>query len=526
MLLLIIGQIFLVGAIMQTEQVVYKDVEDWSEDDSRQLDMRGPSLSDKDLEIDQLNEDQMPEPDTESEIASESAPAPEDTQVQPEVLGVKFRSEEAFDIAEFELSQSVKVLRRSQGGKLLRIRVMPGLHAINPEFVALLQKKFDKFSIHQTNKYSEMVFAAHGRIGNPYTASETSGLFRLCVPYQPDKPKFKLPVGEKIVDGVTYYRDRAKTPSGCSDVHILRVEPFSNSTRLFPVLANEGIAQKETLSSMSRRYDAIAGINGAYFTPRGDPIGTLIINRRLISSPLYRRSVFGIAEDDALIFGNPDFSGTLRAGGLSIVIDAVNQPRRGEQLVVYTPEYARSTLTPERGVEIVLVKGKIVGIHDNDALIPPDGVVVSAGGEKAELLKSLRLGQSVTLDYSIDKPWNTIRHAVCGGPRLISEGRKDINGREEKFDNSIVNGRHPRTAVAQTFDGDLLMIVVDGRSKRNSGMKLDELAAYLRTLGTRHAINLDGGGSSSMIVKGRIVNSPSDGSERRISNGILITSRK
>jgi exopolysaccharide biosynthesis protein len=345
------------------------------------------------------------------------------------------------------------------------------------------------------------------------------------VPYQLEKAKFALTVGEKVVDGVTYYRDRAKTGAGCSDVHILRVEPFSTLTRIFPVLAHEGIAQKETLSSMAKRYEAIAGINGAYFTPRGDPIGTLIINRRLISSPLYKRSVFGVSEDDTLIFGNPDFTGTLRSGTLSVAIDAVNQPRRGEQLVVYTPEYARSTLTPERGVEIVLVKGKIVGIHANDALIPPDGVVVSAGGEKAELLKSLKLGQTVTLDYSIDKPWDTIRHAVCGGPRLVSDGRKDINGRAEKFDNSIINGRHPRTAVALTFDGDLLMIVVDGRSKRNSGMKLDELADYLRLLGARHAINLDGGGSSSMIVKGRTVNSPSDGNERRISNGILITSR-
>lgn len=515
MLLLIIGQIFLVGAMMQTEEAVYLDVDDWNEDASRQLDMRGPVTSQKDAEIEQLNEDQMPEP--EGEYEDESMP--------PEILSIKFRAEAAYEIAEFELSQSVKVLRRSQGGKLLRMRVMPGLAKVDPEYIEQLQKKFKKFSIHQTNRYSEFVFAARGRIGDPYTASETSGVFKICVPYQYEKPKFALPASERVVDGVTYYRDRAKTAVGSTDVHILRVEPFSNSTRIFPVLANEGIAQKETLSSMSKRYGAIAGINAAYFTPRGDPIGTLIINRRLISSPLYRRSVFGISEDDTLIFGNPDFSGTLKSGNFSIAIDAVNQPRRGEQLVVYTPEYARSTLTPERGVEMVLVKGKIVGIHANDALIPPDGVVISAGGAKAEVLKQLRLGQSVTLDYSIDKPWNTIKHAVCGGPRLVSDGRQDINGREEKFDNSIINGRHPRTAVALTFDGDLLMIVVDGRSKRNVGMKLSELADYLRILGARHAINLDGGGSSSMIIKNRIVNSPSDGCERRISNGILVTNR-
>jgi exopolysaccharide biosynthesis protein len=515
LLLLTVGQIFLVGAVMQTRQVVYNDIEDWTEENSREIEMRGPGITEKDSALEQLDEDQMPEPEGEVE----------DIVLKPEVLSVSFRSEEAFEIAEFELSQSVKVLRRSQGGKLLRMRIIPGLRPMAPAIIEQLQKKFNKFSIHQTNKYSEMVFSARGRIGDSYTASETSGIFRICVPYQFEKAKFALPVGEKVVDGVTYYRDRAKTGKGRSDVHILRIEPFSSLTRVFPVLANEGIAQKETLSSMAKRYSAIAGINGAYFTPRGDPIGTLIINRRLVSSPLYKRSVFGVSEDDTLIFGNPDFSGTLRSGALSIKIDAVNQPRRGENLVVYTPEYARSTLTPERGVEIVLVKGKIVGIHANDALIPPDGVVVSAGGEKADLLKLLKLGQTVTLDYSIDKPWDSIRHAVCGGPRLVSDGRKDINGREEKFDNSIINGRHPRTAVALTFDGDLLMIVVDGRSKRNSGMKLDEMADYLRVLGARHAINLDGGGSSSMIVKGRVVNSPSDGSERRISNGILITSR-
>jgi len=515
LLLLIVGQIFLVGAVMQSDQTIFTDVEDWSEEDSRQLDMRGSSPAGKDAELDQLKEDQMPE----------SEEGPEDIVIQPEILSVRFRSEEAFEVVEFEMSQAVKVLRRSQGGKLLRMRIMPGLRKIDPRFIEQLQKKFARYSVHQTNKYSEMVFSARGRIGDPYTASDTAGIFRVCVPYQIEKARFALAAGEKVVDGVTYYRDRPRTAAGCSDVHILRVEPFSSLTRIFPVLAHEGIAQKETLSSMAKRYDAIAGINGAYFTPRGDPIGTLIINRRLISSPLYKRSVFGVSEDDTLIFGNPDFTGTLRSAGLSIAIDAVNQPRRGEQLVVYTPEYARSTLTPERGVEIVLVKGKIVGIQDNDALIPPDGVVVSAGGEKAELLKSLKLGQTITLDYSIDKPWDTIRHAVCGGPRLVSDGRKDINGRVEKFDNSIINGRHPRTAVALTFDGDLLMIVVDGRSKRNSGMKLDELADYLRALGARHAINLDGGGSSAMIVKGRIVNSPSDGNERRISNGILITSR-
>ncbi len=528
-MLLLVGQIFLVGAILQTENAVYHDVEKESAQEETELyDMKKKEHAGSERHIEMLGEDQMPEPDlVQVEAASGKNETAENLQpaTAPAILDVKFRTEAAFEVVEFTLSHEVKILRRNQGGKLLVMRLMPAVQPLKADHARLLKEKLSKFSLYHASSYSEMVFAAGGRIGSPYIASETSGVFKLCVPYQLEKAMFAIKTGEQIADGLTYYQDRAKVGDRQADVHILRVEPFSDKISVFPALANEGIAQKEVLSSMAGRYNAVAAINGAYFTSRGDPIGTLIINRRLISSPLYKRSVFGVTEDDTLIFGNPDFSGTLRSGQVSVKINAVNQPRRGDSLVVFTPEYSRSTLTDEDGLELVLVKGKIVGIHERDALIPPDGVVVSAGGEKAAELASLQLGQSVELDYSIDQPWNTIRHAVCGGPRLIEDGRESINGKEEKFDSSIVHGRHPRTAVAVTFDGDLLLVVVDGRTKRNAGMKLNELAAYLRTLGARHAINLDGGGSSSMIVRGRTVNSPSDGNERRISNGILISNR-
>lgn len=510
MLLLIIGQIFLVGAIIKSDSVSFTDVAELEEAEEA-LEMKIPGLGEADLMLDQLSEDQMPEPEA----------GEEELQVTLEDVG--FRQEESFDVVDFSLSQRVKIYRKNQGGSLLRLRLMPAITALTALQQKELEKRFAKFSLYQTDKYSEMLFSAGGRIGNPYVATDSAGLFRLSIPFQREKKGFPVPGGEKVADGVTCYRDRVPVNGLHSDVHILRIEPFSNSIKVFPVLANEGIAQKEVLSSMAKRYNAIAAINGAYFTSRGDPIGTLIINRHLISSPLYKRSVFGVTEDETLVFGNPDFAGVLRSGEVSVKVDAVNQPRKGDGLVVYTPEYARSTLTHEEGIELVLVKEKIVGIHSRDALIPPDGVVVSAGGSKALEIAGLRLGQTVKLDYSIDKPWNLIKHAVCGGPRLISDGQIDINGKEEKFSSSIVHGRHPRTAVALTFSGDLLFIVVDGRSKRSAGMKLSELATYLRRLGVRHAINLDGGGSSSMIVKGKTVNRPSDGGERRISNGILVT---
>jgi hypothetical protein len=270
MLLLIIGQIFLVGAIIKSDSVNYNDVKDWDEA-AQDLEMKAPEFSRQDLLLEQLPEDQMPEP----ELSDEKD---EIEEVSVALEKVEFRSEESYEIVDFILGREVKIFRKNQGGKLLRLRVIPAIEGMTEERKASLESRFEKFSFHETNKYSEMLFAAGGRIGNPYIASDSAGLFRLTIPYLKETKAFLVPGGEKVADGVTYYRDRVPINGRHSDVHILRIEPFSDSIKVLPVLANEGIAQKEVLSSMSKRYNALAAINGAYFTSRGDPIGTLIIS--------------------------------------------------------------------------------------------------------------------------------------------------------------------------------------------------------------------------------------------------------
>lgn len=550
-------QLFLIGAYhFQTKSAEFVELQKYDFNEGF-YNMKSSENNDSE-ELDMLSEDQMPIPEYSDNDTEEQASVTENKQtyelknnnqnnvtktVKAEPLGktskatnteasatifindINFRNEDGYDIAEFIISAPVKIMKKNQGGHLLKVRITPTVHLKNNSLMKELNKRFDKASIYKTNHYTEFLFSSEGRIGSPYTASGTKDLFNLCIPYKSQKGRFCLKNGQYVAEGLTYYKDRTQVGSNYADVHILRIEPLSDKIQILPTLANEGIAQRESLSSMAKRYNAVAGINGSYFTSRGDPIGTLIINRKLISSPLYKRSVFGITDNGTMIFGNPDFSGTLKSDRISEKIDAVNQPRYGNSLVVFTPEYSRSTLTHEDGLELVLVKGKIVGIHTKDALIPPDGVVISAGGIKAERLKRLKLGMSVELDYSIDQPWNTIKHALCGGPRIMANGKIDINGKEEKFSNSIINGRHPRTAVALTMEGDLLLIVVDGRSKTSVGMKLSELGTYLKKIGVIHAINLDGGGSTAMYLNGKIINKPSDGGERRISNGILVTKR-
>ncbi|HXD59885.1 MAG TPA: phosphodiester glycosidase family protein [Thermoleophilaceae bacterium] len=101
------------------------------------------------------------------------------------------------------------------------------------------------------------------------------------------------------------------------------------------------------------------------------------------------------------------------------------------------------------------------------------------------------------------------------GPLLVAEGRSVIDGSDgegfsagsRQFDSDITVGRYPRAALAIAGD-KLLAVACDGRSDRDSGMTLGELADSLVALGAKYALNLDGGGSTSLVHEGRLRNRP------------------
>ena len=173
--------------------------------------------------------------------------------------------------------------------------------------------------------------------------------------------------------------------------------------------------------------------------------------------------------------------------------------------------------------------------------IPPSGYVISASSgsfkDKQLLLKELKLFQdlqkkkkSLFIQFEEQSSkLSTLRDEediVAGVPQLIKNGKIEITWQEEKSSRSFVETRHPRTAVAKLRDGKFLMITVDGRSESSGGISLNDLASYLLELGAIDAMNLDGGGSTTMFLDGKIVNYPSDkDGERKVSDAILVTLR-
>ncbi len=124
-------------------------------------------------------------------------------------------------------------------------------------------------------------------------------------------------------------------------------------------------------------------------------------------------------------------------------------------------------------------------------------------------------------DYRNAKEWN-VRDAIGAGPALVVDGHPHVTSDEEAFFAESFNQANPRTAAGITADGALILLVVDGRQPESRGVTLDELSILMRDLGAVDAINLDGGGSSTLVVNGTLLNRPAGGIfEREVMSAIV-----
>ena len=324
-------------------------------------------------------------------------------------------------------------------------------------------------------------------------------------------------------------------------INMLRID--LTKARLRMVHAMDEAVGLETVSSLATRYGALAAVNSGYFrttgTYRGDSVGVEVLNGKLLSEPSNVRAAAGLIEKSGkqeVIFGHLKFTGEIVAA-TKHAIDGLNRPRAQNELIVFTPEFHRTTLTEPGGLEIIIRRGRVVDLGDlkGSSLIPADGFVISTSGTAREwALKNLRRGARIRLNLNLSpveveqaRSWKLVTSIVGGGPQLIKNGRVEITNAAEEILPSFVSDYHPRTAIAKLKSGQILLITVDGRQPGEStGMSLTMLADLLLEFGTVEAINLDGGGSTTMVIKNKLVNKPSDATgERPVSDAILVNPR-
>ena len=334
-----------------------------------------------------------------------------------------------------------------------------------------------------------------------------------------------------------------KEATGPWFINMLRID--LGQARLRMVHAMDEAVGLETVSSMAARYGALAAVNSGYFrttgTYRGDAVGIEVLDGKLLSEPNNVRAAAGLIERDGkqeLIFGHLKFDGQISSGPrLKHAIDGLNRPRGDNELIVFTPEFHRTTLTDPNGLELIVRRDRIVELRDQkgSSVIPADSFVISASGTAREwALKNLRRAARVQLNLKLPPveteqadSWQQATSVIGGGPQLIKSGRVEITNAAEKILPSFVSDRHPRTAIARLKSGQILLLTVDGRQPGESiGMALTMLADLLLEFGAVDAINLDGGGSTTMVIRNKLVNKPSDATgERPVSDAILVYPR-
>ncbi len=343
-----------------------------------------------------------------------------------------------------------------------------------------------------------------------------------------------------IMPGITY---RAEVdPTGPRLIHVIRFSPGAPGISMRPEVAGLRIFSvpndkgREELSSIIKRTGAIGGINADFFPFTADPLGAMVRAGELMSQPDARRAVFGWGRGGSAVGKLAWVGGVTLPSNERASLTGINEECQENGLVLFTDSSAFATAkTPCVYVQLSLKENRwaptctrtgtvVMSYEDRDQIEVQPGTAILAGrGANAVMLKKLTTGQAITIDMQTSGfDWRLYDQVVGGGPFLLRGGVVAIDAEEEGFREGFYKNRHPRTAIGRAATGEVIMAAVDGRQDMSVGCTLQEMASIMTRLGCVDAINLDGGGSTTINLFGVTLNRPSDGQERKIANAILI----
>ncbi len=319
-----------------------------------------------------------------------------------------------------------------------------------------------------------------------------------------------------------------RTPRGPVDVYVLKVDPDGEGLEVRLALAGPTVHSRRSVLHIARQHGAIAALNGSFFAGEGPPLGLLVIDGEWIKHPILHRTALGITADGELLMDRLSFDGRLYFSDHGYLeLDGINRGHDDSHgLVIYTPRWGE-VLPAVGGCTRLVVSDEAVVVakytQAQPVRIPPTGYVISGSGRYASLLQKVHEGEGVWTQLRTKPEWKKLTYALGAGPRLVKDGRPYVTAAPEMFGRDVAAAATSRSAVAITRDGLLMLVAVETPpGKPGGGVTLHELAQILIKLGARDAMNLDGGGSTTVVQGDQVLNHPRDGSLRAVSNALLI----
>jgi len=364
----------------------------------------------------------------------------------------------------------------------------------------------------------------------------------------------------ELAPGVSYAQ--FTDPRGPWAFNLVRVDLRRANIEIRNARAFDQLKGRERVSDMVRRVNttgvrALAAVNADFFNlESGENENNQVIagewwkGLKVTDSPYdtwdNAHAQFGIDAARRPLIDRFILDGKAWDRGIVTPIVTVNFNPSGkpEGTALYTSRYGaatprdttrRSAEAPlmavgKRGDTLVFVRRGAVAATSGSS-IPTGGAVLAAYGSglRAEEVQKMDDGDTVKilLATSPRLPRGAMPAMIIGGwPRILRDG-ENVAGESATMEGTLsrnAEARHPRTAVGFSRDSStLLLLTVDGRSENSGGMTLVELANVMRELGAWQAMNFDGGGSTTMVIDGKVVNHPSDKEgERAVGNALLV----
>ncbi|WP_040161819.1 phosphodiester glycosidase family protein [Mobilicoccus massiliensis] len=368
--------------------------------------------------------------------------------------------------------------------------------------------------------------------------------------------------------------DGGTPASGPWTMSVLTIDPKRFDGRLVGTYGPD-LEKRETTSQLAARLGATAAANAGFFVmdPKagveGDPAGIAAYDGRVVSEAVGDRpAVLLDARARQTRILRPGWAGTFRTGGRTHVLDGTNRvpglirncggtgdtptdlPRHdvtctdADELVLFTPAFGATTPAGP-GREVVLDRrGRVVTTPTERGIALTAGQrSIQATGDAAGALASLRVGDRVPVTATMTRGSGRPMHlrkdqsVINGGPLLLRAGRTHITQKRDgmnqavtgnpSFDYGWVLQRNPRTFIGTDRRGRTMIVAADGRQTGHLGLLIPETAAVAKALGMREAMNLDGGGSTTLVASGALATSPSDATgERPVGDAIAILPRR
>ncbi|HXG38315.1 MAG TPA: phosphodiester glycosidase family protein [Bacteroidota bacterium] len=330
-------------------------------------------------------------------------------------------------------------------------------------------------------------------------------------------------------------------------IHVLEID-LREPTVQIESFRLQGLVKTTTQALANEREGSrvVAAINADFFSfQTGWPLGIQAMRGKLIHAAPTSRSHIAFDRKKRPLIEQFSFRGSISTKyGDRFQIDRVNEPRTQNRVTLYTSEWdTLLTVSPGDMVLHARLTGTQWSIGDTLRVVvlslqsesPTQigyhevAILVSEAEVKSKLQKKLRLRDTLALYLGLNPYVTGVQEVVGGAGTLLRNGLYDSTAiiKSERLASNFLTTRHPRRFVG--FDRDttkLFFCTVDGRQELSIGMSFQEMADFLQSIGAWNAINLDGGGSTTMVVEGQIVNSPSDRTgERPVANTLQVISK-